>query len=387
MFDVIVVGAGPAGSIAARTAARHGARTLLLERDPVIGTPVRCGEAIATRNLKRFVELQPRWIAAEVEGAILYAPNGSGVTITSKDTTGIILERSLFDRYLAETAAEAGAEVLTRADVNGLVVEDRRVAGVTYTRFGKRQTVPAKVVIGADGVESRVGRWAGLHTQLRSSDLESAYQFYLAGIEYDSRFCHFYLGDEVALGGYVWVFPKSEKVASVGIGVCVRDCEAGTAYRKLKEFIDRHYGSASIVGEMAGGVPVSKPMKAPYSDGLLLAGDAARHCNPLTGGGIATGMMAGFHAGETAAEAALSGNCSAKALAVYVERLQDDVMRPNVRAYRLKEGVARLSDEALNRTADELLALPPEERSLKRAFLIGLMNQPLLMVDIIRAFV
>ena len=386
-YDVVVVGAGPAGSLAARTAAQNGARTLLLERDAVVGTPVRCGEAIAARNLKRFVEIEARWVAAEVEGAMLYAPNGSGVPIVSPDTTGIILERAIFDRHLAETAAMAGATLQSRCDATGLVVDESGVKGVIYERFGKRRQVDCKVVVGADGVDSRVGRWAGIHTNIRAADLESAYQFYLAGLDYDDRYCHFYFGQEVALGGYVWVFPKSPTVAAVGIGVSVRDNEAGTAYKKLKGFIDDHFPNAALVGEMAGGVPVSKPIKVPYGNGILLAGDAARHCNPLTGGGIATAMMAGFQAGLTAAEAARSGDTSAKALSIYVERIQDDVIRPNLRAYRLKDGVTKLSDDMLNRTADELLALPPEDRTLKRAFLIGLLNQPSLVLDIIRAFV
>lgn len=386
-YDVVVVGAGPAGSIAARTAAQNGAKTALLERDPVIGTPVRCGEAIAARNLKRFVDIDLRWVAAEVDGAVLYAPNGSGVPIVSPDTTGIILERCLFDRYLAETAAIAGATVQSRCDVTGLVFDNGEVRGVYYQRFGRQYRIDCRVVIAADGIDSRVARWAGMHTNLRAADLESAYQFYVAGIKYDHRYCHFYFGQDVALGGYIWVFPKSPTVASVGIGVCVKDNPAGMAYRKLKDFLNNQFPGAAIVGEMAGGVPVSKPLKTPFGNGILLAGDAARHCNPLTGGGIATAMMAGYQAGLTAAEAVHSGDVTAKTLSIYVQRIQDDVIKPNLRAYRLKDGVACLSDDMLNRTADELLALPPEDRTLKRAFLIGLMNQPSLVLDIIRAFV
>jgi len=385
-YDVVVVGAGPAGSNAARFSAKKGARTLLLERDPVIGTPVRCGEAIAAKNIERFLPLQDRWIAMRVEGAALYAPNGKGVVVSGGDASGIILERNLFDRHLAELAAEAGSEIITRANVSGVQMENETVAGVSYSRFGKRYQVRSKVVIGADGVESRVGRWAGLHTQLRSLDLESAYQFYVSGLDYDPRYCHFYLGESVAPGGYVWVFPKSEKTASIGIGVSVRDSEAGDAYKLLENFLKLYFPKGQIVGEMAGGVPVAKPMKEPYTNGLLLAGDAAWHCNPLTGGGIATALMAGFHAGETAAEAALSGDVSVKVLKHYMDRLQDDVIKPNLRAYRLKEGIAKLSDDMLNRTADELLAQPPKNRTLKNAFLLGLKHQPSLLIDVIKAF-
>ncbi|MBM3329929.1 MAG: NAD(P)/FAD-dependent oxidoreductase [Calditrichaeota bacterium] len=386
-YDVVIVGAGPAGSLAARSAANAGAKTLLLERDPVIGSPVRCGEGISGRNLARFVTIQDRWVARIVQGVILYAPNGTPVTVEGDYGVGYILERSLFDRYLAELAAEAGADVLSRADVDSLILDDHLVDGVTYVRFGKRHRVRAAVTIGADGVESRVGRWAGLHTQIRAADLESAYQFYLAGIDYDARYCHFYLGEEVAPGGYIWVFPKGENVAAVGIGVVVRDTEAGTAYRKLKDFVDRHYPGASIVGEMAGGVPVSRAFKNPIANGLLLAGDAARHCNPLTGGGIYTAMVAGFHAGQVAAQAAATGRRTARDLQEYNHRLEDEIVRPHQRAYRIKEGVTKLSDDALNRTAREINALAPAERSLKNIFLAALRSQPLLAVDVIRAFV
>ncbi|MFN3821284.1 MAG: NAD(P)/FAD-dependent oxidoreductase, partial [bacterium] len=165
-YDVVVVGAGPAGSMAAKSAAEMGAKVLLLERDPVVGTPVRCGEGISGDNLSRLIPIQDRWIAARVEGVVIYAPNGTGVTVRADKDIGYVLERALFDRYLAELAAEAGADVLTRADVDGLVMEGKAVTGVYYTRLGKRNRVAAKVTIGADGVESRVGRWAGIHTQI-----------------------------------------------------------------------------------------------------------------------------------------------------------------------------------------------------------------------------
>lgn len=385
-YDVIVVGAGPAGSQAARFSALKGAKTLLLDRDPIVGTPVRCGEAISLSVVERFIPVQERWIARRVFGAVLVAPNGKEVTIESKSAPALILERNLFDRYLGELAADAGSDVLTRANVDGLLKDGNRVAGVTFERFGKRYNVSAKVVIGADGVESRVGRWAGFKTQLRAADLESAYQMYLSGIDYDERYGYLYFGGEMAPGGYVWIFPKAERMASVGIGVCVSDSEPGLAYRLLQEFIKKRFGNAAIVGEMAGAVPVAKPLKEPYKDGIILAGDAARHCNPLTGGGIATAMIAGFHAGETAAEVALAGDASARALKAYDDRLEDEITKPNLRSFRLKEGVNKLSDDVLNRTADELLTLPEGERTLKNAFIHGLKTQPMLLVDILKAF-
>lgn len=386
-YDVVVVGAGPAGSMAAKRAAEKGAKVMLLERDPVIGSPVRCGEGVSGVNLAKLIPLQERWIAAKVKGVVIYAPDGTGVTIHSEKEIGLILERNLFDRYLAELAAEAGACVLTRADVDGIVIENGAVKGVYYTRLGRRHRVEAAVTVGADGVESRVGRWAGLKTQITPADLESAYQFYLAGVRYDHRYCHFYVGHEVAPGGYIWVFPKSETVASVGIGVAVNLADAGTAYQKLTHFISTHFPDASVVGEMAGGVPVARPMKVPLTDGLLLAGDAARHCNPLTGGGIFTAMLAGSYAGEVAADAVAKGDVSRKGLSAYLRMLEEDIVKVHLRAYRIKEGVLRLTDEMMNATAREVLSRPSSELTIRNVFLTALKHQPRLALDIIRAFI
>ncbi|MBM3327115.1 MAG: NAD(P)/FAD-dependent oxidoreductase [Calditrichaeota bacterium] len=386
-YDIVIVGAGPAGSLAARCAANKGAKVLLLERDPVIGTPVRCGEGITERGIMRFVDIQPRWVAAQIKGFYMYAPNGVGVKVMTRQEMGYVLERVLFDRYLAELAAEAGADILTRADVDGLVLEDGFVKGVRYNRFGREYSVKCAVTIGADGVESRVAHWAGLFNPLKIADLISAYQFYLAGVEYDYNYCHLYFGQDAAPGGYIWMFPKSGSVVSAGIGINASHSDAGMAYRKLREFVSRRFRKAAIVGEMAGAVPVALPMKKPYGNGILLAGDTARHCNPLTGGGIYTAMCAGSAAGEVAAEACQAGDVSEKRLKDYLRRIDDDIMKTNQRAYRIRMGIEKLDDATLNEVAVELNSMGMESLSLRRVFLQALVNQPSLAIDVIKAFV
>jgi len=386
-FDVVVVGGGPAGTMAARAAALKGAKTLLLERDPVIGTPVRCGEGVTVRNLSRFMAIEEKWIAARVIGVTIYAPDGTPVSGGLTEQIGAILERTLFDRRLGEMAAESGAQIITRADVEGLISVDNNVQGVVFRRFNRTSKVVCGMVIAADGVESRVGRWAGINTQLAAGDSESAYQMVLAGIEFNRQHCHFYIGNNIAPGGYIWVFPKGEKTANVGIGVETKRIGSKSAYSLLADFIRRRFGCPSVVGESAGGVPVAMPLKKPFRAGIILAGDAARHCNPLTGGGIYSGMVSGWYAGETAAEAVAAGDCSEHFLKCFLERIDSEITVPHRRAYRIARAVGQLTDESLNRTARELLAIPPEQRTYKKIFLTGLRENPKLIFEVMRYFI
>ncbi|MGE5439394.1 MAG: NAD(P)/FAD-dependent oxidoreductase, partial [Bacteroidota bacterium] len=170
-YDLIVVGAGPAGSIAAKFAAEKGISVLMLEKDRDVGYPVRCGEAVSKAGVEEFLTPDPKWIASSIDKFSLISPDNSEVIIGFTDT-GYILERRVFDYELARMASNAGAEVLTRAYVSGLLMEDGRVSGVKYQYRGEEKEVRAKIVIAADGVESRVGRWAGLKTHVDFRDME-----------------------------------------------------------------------------------------------------------------------------------------------------------------------------------------------------------------------
>jgi len=385
-FDVVVVGAGPGGSMAAKYAADEGANTLLLERDANIGLPVRCGEAVGINNIRNFCDIDSRWVAAEIEGMNMYSPDGTAVEVSQDGQVGAVLERSLFDRYLAEMAASSGASIRTRTNVDGLIIKAGSVKGVTASRFGKKVKINAGMVIAADGVESRLGRWAGIRTQIAAHDLESAYQIVVSGIEYDHTRCHFYFGGENSPGGYIWVFPKGETTASIGIGVEVSLCSPGDAYKKLDRFIKHHYGNPAVIGEMAGGVPCARPIKKPYADGLLLVGDAAHHCNPLTGGGIYTAMVSGREAGKLAAKSVADGDTSVNKLKEFDKLIDADIVKVHKRAYRIAVAVGKLSDEDMNNTAAEINAIPADKRSLKNIFLKGLIAQPKLVIDVMAAF-
>src|SRR5256886_915773 len=237
--DVLVVGAGPTGSTAAKFSALGGADVLLIEKRSEIGTPVRCGEGVAKRWLEE-IGLAPsrEFICHEVDGARIIAPDGTTLVLDETragNECGYILERDLFDRFLAREAAKAGAEIMIKTSAVALLREDGRVIGARCEHMGETFDVHAKVVIGADGFESQVGRWAGLETPLRTRDIDACLQYTLVGVDGDPRLNDFYLGS-CAPGGYAWVFWKDTDVANVGIGVNLSKIQERA---DAKKYLDR----------------------------------------------------------------------------------------------------------------------------------------------------
>ena len=366
-YDVLVVGAGPSGSTAARYAAASGCRTLLIEKRAEIGTPVRCGEGIAKGWLAEIgVPPSPKFVAHEVQGARVHAPDGTCLTIDASlagNEVGYTVERDQFDRYLAAEAARAGAEIRIRTSAVALLKEDGRVVGARCEHMGRTYDVRAKLVVGADGFESQVGRWAGLATHLRARDIDACLEYTMVGVEGDARFDDFYLGS-CAPGGYAWVFWKGEDVANVGLGVNLsrlRDKAEVKAY--LDTFLRNHpdLGQGNVLSEIAGGVSVSPPLERTVTDGCVLVGDAARMIDPLTGGGILNGCVAGRYAGEVAGEALAANDFTTSILQRYERRWKDRFEESLYRDYMLKEKLRGMDDATLNRLVRAVADVAPRE--------------------------
>ena len=306
-YDVIVVGAGPAGSVSAKYAAVGGAKTLLLEKHPVIGYPLCCAEAISKSGLENVIKPDPKWIATKIEKAKLFSPSGKEVTVYHPDA-GYVLERKIFDRWLAQQAANAGAKVRVGVDVTGLLRDrDGKIIGVTAYENGQQIEILGKVVIAADGIESQIALKAGIRTLLKPGQLQSAYQYLLADIDIEPDTIEFYLGNSVAPGGYIWVFSKGDGIANVGIGISPMKSPKKKAVDYLDEFIPRRFPRHQILEKMVGGVPSHVNDVPLYKDNILVVGDAARLVDSLTGAGIANALLSGKIAGMTVAEMVTNG--------------------------------------------------------------------------------
>jgi digeranylgeranylglycerophospholipid reductase len=365
-YDVVVVGAGPAGAYAAATAADE-CDVLLIEKRQEIGSPVRCAEGVSKAGLEEFFEPQQKWIASKVTSARIFAPDGTAVEISEEiagPEVGYVLERKIFDRDLAKRAARRGADVVVRARATGIISsEDGFVRGITVRHLGESVEIRTKVVIAADGIESQVARWAGINTTLKSYDLESCAQYLMTSIDLPGDSCDFYLGSE-APGGYAWAFPKGPHAGNVGLGVLASKLESKTPVEYLNAFLERCFPSGQPVELHVGGTPVSKGAATTVGDGLMLVGDAARHADPMTGGGIINALKGGKLAGQVAKQAVRAQDSSQKVLEQYEHAWRASFGRTLERNYKIKDVFVTLSDADLNKLVHSLQGLQLEELSV-----------------------
>ncbi len=383
-FDIVVIGGGPAGSMAALTAADKGLSVLMVERDSVVGSPVRCAEGVDDKGLCEFFEPDPVWISTKITGYSLVAPDSTVVEMNANGYEGYILERLIFDRMIAEKAAASGAAIMTGTEAVGMSDFTGGQRTVTLASDGRNWDVGAKVVVAADGLESRVARWAGLKTHSSAHNMETAAMYILAGVDVDESVFQLYFTPEFAPGGYAWVFPKSNRTANVGLGISGDYAKDKSPLACLDDFCEKYFPNVAVVGRTVGGVPCTGGIKKIIADGLLVAGDSAHMANPITGGGIINSMIAGKLAGEVAEKALAKGQANESALGDYVHHCDDRFAKMNRRFYKLKEGIFTIPEDQLNALAREMNSIPKEKRTPVRVLRSALIKRPELLLVLAR---
>ncbi len=317
-FDCIVVGAGPAGCMAAKTLAEKKIKVLLLEKHPHIGIPLCCAEGVSYSGLAQFVEPDPDWISARIHRALLVSPSNQRLVV-NHPKAGFVLNRKVFDKRLSEMASLGGATVVTDSCAVGLIRRNGGgFCGVRALENGREKQYQAGVIIGADGVESLVARWGGIDSSLKLDQVDSAAQYLLSGVEVEPDMMEFHLGRDVAPGGYAWVFPKGGTSANVGLAVAPHR-SGKKAKELLDRFVKRRFSGHRIVELTVGAIPCYHKRTSLVKDNVLLVGDAARVVDSLSGAGISNALLSGTIAGEVAGRFIQDGKSAFSALKSYEE--------------------------------------------------------------------
>lgn len=337
-YDVIVIGAGPAGSAAAANASESGLSVLMVEEHTRIGQPLTCAEGLSRSTINGYLEMRPEWISQELCGSIIRGPDGREFTMEYPDV-GWVLDRKVFDPALAALAEERGTIIKksTRAiGVNGDEVVVNENGATKKYRF--------KYLIGADGIGSNVGRWMGLETRMALDEIEICAEYRIGNINPRDGYAYLIFGKEYAPGGYAWIFPKSKHSANVGLGVSPRITREKPK-TLLDRWIKREFPEGRIEESMFSAVP-AKVLRIYSGENFCLVGDAARFTDPLSGGGIANAIKSGTIAGRNAADIIRNRKCNLKS------QMRAEVLDEIIWHKRVQNVYSRLDDRDLQKIFD-----------------------------------
>lgn len=352
-YDVIVVGAGPAGSVAAKAAAENGAKTILLEEHPEVGIPEHCVGMTHPPKGSLFEQLVERMdkrvVAMRLKSVRLYAPNGKMRENMMTDQKAYVVERNRLDLELAKLAAKAGAEISVNTRVTSLIHEDGNIVGVN-TNVKTMSEIRGKVVIATNGIRAPLNgipKWEGLVSP--SCEVLSGIKWVLTNVKGLTDSLETHLG-AFCERGWLFLAPIGEDSCYADIA-SVRDLERirkgnWPCSEKFRDCVVLRMVATAHAFPM-GAVHITKTVK----NGLLLAGDAARGL-----GGVDHAIETGNMAGQVAAKAVKKGDYTERTLKEYEDSCK--AVEKKLAGYsggmKRLDRLNKLSDEQIQKIFDEV---------------------------------
>jgi geranylgeranyl reductase family protein len=367
-YDVVVVGAGCAGPAAARTAARLGLRTLLVEKAPIPGAKNVSGTCLNTAALSdtdlHYLLEGP--VEREIRSMRTYQVSPERTTVFHEiPAKGILLlsiRRDHFDAWHTEQARAAGAEVWLGRAVTDIILEDGAVRGIV-TETGERIT--AKVVIDAGGVNSAVGRRAGLIPRRTGTDM---ILYVTAAVELgkkkiDQRFgdtIEYYLAPGCQHKTWPWIFPKRD-VVTLGTGGYMTSELISEKFPSVNAYMQNFMDLPVVAERLEGGKIVSWGLHLEYDeavsqrvkDGLILTGEAGGFVAPFLGEGMPESFFSGIYAAQAAAAGIRDNDVSQACMQPVYEELLD----ANIFLKAFLHVAARNKASILSKTDQEIAAM------------------------------
>ncbi len=333
-YDVIVIGAGPAGGLSAGILAKKGYSVLIIEKRKVVGVPVQCAEAVSQKSFtENLIKPTNAWIKLKVKGSKFMVPSGDHFYVT---LPGYSIDRSKFDQWLMKGAVENGAKLKINTRAFGLHKRAKNWLIKTKSN-GKISTFEGKLVIAADGASSNVAIELGL---IRRREFQKAvgFKFKAKDVNYPERErLSFYLG--ARFKGYGWVFPRGDEW-NIGVGGYGNSNEILKRFLKFLKLDPTKRTVAS-----SGIVPYRYEFETRVKDGMMVIGDAAGLANPIFEGGIHAALTSARYAAEAAINALETENINV--LQEYERRILDE-QNINPIMYKCSAYIRKWTDEDWN---------------------------------------
>tara|TARA_B100000029_G_scaffold222301_2_gene220086 strand:- start:14848 stop:16062 length:1215 start_codon:yes stop_codon:yes gene_type:complete len=342
MYDVVIVGAGPAGTTAALYAHRLGLKCILLDK-AVFPRDKICGDALSGKCVRIMRDLDILDEVGQLEGSEInritfgspknkkFDVHLKGTSTNDNITTGFVIPREIFDNYLFEKADEV-TETRQGFSVKDLIIENDHVVGVKgKTKNGNEEELRAPIVMGCDGYNSIVARKLGLY-EMDMKHTSVAIRCYYEGVKGLTDQIELHYVKEVN-PGYLWLFPAGDGRANIGIGLSKSDAkkENRTLRQVLDEitqtdyFKDRFADAKRLERPVGWNLPLGSLHRKNHGNGYMLLGDAAGLIDPFTGEGIGNAMVSAKYAMEIAEKSKESGDYSKIAFSEYDQLLWDEI--------------------------------------------------------------
>jgi len=361
-FDIVIVGAGPAGSSAAHKAARNGSSVALLEKESVVAETVRTSGVTWVKDAQNFGI--PEDCYNPIKNYSFCSPSNT-VTISDDVAKAAVLDVRKTYRHLAKQAQESGAKLFVDTNVTDVITdEQKKPIGVIAKSADKEIKFNAKVIIDCSGFQSVVGKMLGLVTQWEKFGAGAEYEVRAENV--DDKTWWLMVGQKYSPAGYAWIFPVGGDIVRIGVGIGKPESDVDPTER-LNELMENKEGPIKDLGEITkiefhyGLIPNDGLSRKTVYNNLILVGDSAGQANPLVLEGIRYAIRFGRVAGKVASDAVKNDDTSENALRPYETDWKKAIESKINSASKVQNRWIRLSDEQWDKELDVISELSADE--------------------------